>query len=152
MDPRDPLDLLGAGQGMAVRLVAGAVPIPPYAVDVLLRNDAGDRTQPLGQPWALPHPPCLIPGEGRAKQKHFALPPCEEAPTTLAPLHVPVPDGRQNQKPESQMLSRHAQAPDFIVRHGRQGSKQKGQMLPALGCGFRPPDTRALVADVRPGC
>lgn len=123
MNPGDPLDLLGSGQGMAMHLLAGAVPILTDPVDVPLPDNARNGTQPLRQPRALPEPPSLAAREGRAEQEHLALPAGEEAPAPLAPLDVPVPDRRKDEQPEGQGLTRHAQTADLVVRQGGQGAE-----------------------------
>ncbi|MNS73326.1 hypothetical protein D3C72_1067640 [compost metagenome] len=149
MDPGDPLNLLGSGQGMAMHLLAGAVPIRTDSIDLLLCDNAGNGSEPIRQPRALPQPPRLAAREGRAEQEHLALPAGEETPASLAPLHVPVPDCRQDEQPEGQVLPGHAQPADLVVRQGGQGAEQQSQMLLALRRRLRSPDAGALIADVR---
>ncbi|MNV58602.1 hypothetical protein D3C71_1509880 [compost metagenome] len=101
---------------MAVHLLAGAVPIPTDSIDLLLRDNAGNGSEPIRQPRALPEPPRLAARKGRAQQEHLALPAGEETPASLAPLYVPVPDCRQDEQPEGQVLPGHAQSADLVVR------------------------------------
>ena len=53
MDARDPLDFLDAVGSMLVKVVAGAVPVCVGIVDLILRNEAGNRLNARQKLWML---------------------------------------------------------------------------------------------------
>lgn len=151
VDARDPLHLSRPRQGVPVHPLAGHVPVSLDGLDVRLRQDAGDRPEPFGQPRTLAQPTELHPGQGRRQQEHLRLPTGEEASPLLTPLDVPVPDWRADQQGKREIF-RHGPCPFHLaVRTGGQGSEQRGKMLAALGGRLRPPDTRSLKAQVCEG-
>lgn len=121
---------------MLVHLLASANPVGADGGDVAFGYEVRDRLDALGKLRILAQPARVDAGQGDSDAQHVDLPCGVKATPTFAPLDVPVPDDRKDEKTEGEALQRHAEAMNGPARRRRQGAEHQAQMLDPLRGGF----------------
>lgn len=132
MDARDPLDFLDPVGSMLVEIVAGTVPVRIRIVDLILRDEAGDRLNPRQKLRMLPKPSGPLLGDRQGDPQHVDFPSSEKAAARLPPLQIPIPDAGENEEPERQLPDRHPVALHLSISGCCKGTEHQPEMLDLL--------------------
>lgn len=146
MDLRDALNILLPVQGVDDEAVADSIPILTGSVDFICRNQVIDRLQRVRKVWILPHPTRLFSSKREREVEHIDLPARVEAAALLAPMEIPVPDRREEQHRETQVIGGDAKAANIAIRRRAKSPEHKSEVFQFLRRRFLAPHALAKQA------